>query len=181
MLQEEDAKWKVGDERGCNISNEYDDLDGDDAGGNGNDDSNGDGDGGDEDDDDREEEEELGGEYTKGKVDDEGGCNISNEDDDVVGMDDFKIMLSFKAISMRAVADCKVRSVDDGTCKNISVVDEDIPLGIDFPSGSFPLTAPTSSCTSILLIWYFPVFPPFAATVKILSNSSAFAKDSILM
>ena len=66
----------------------------------------------------------MGGEYTKGKVDDEG----SNEDDDVVGMDDFKIMLSFKAISMRAVADCKVRSVDDGTCKNISVVDKDIPI-----------------------------------------------------
>lgn len=29
---------------------------------------------------------------------------------------------------MRAVADCEVRSVDDGTCKNISVIDEDIPI-----------------------------------------------------
>ena len=29
---------------------------------------------------------------------------------------------------MRAVEDCKVRSVDDGAFKNISVVDEDIPI-----------------------------------------------------
>ena len=57
----------------------------------------------------------LEGEDTKGKVD---------EDDDVVDIRDFKIMLPFNDILIRAVADCKVRSADDGTCKTIFVVDE---------------------------------------------------------
>ena len=128
-MKEEEEKGKVDDKRGCNTFNDDDDVNDDD-------DEDDDGDGGDEVDEEANNNSNFDVDVVNGEC---GDVEVDNN----VEVDDFSIFLSFDASLIRAVTDGKVRSIDDGTCKNISAVDEDIPicqrLAVDVGAWKFSL------------------------------------------
>ena len=107
-MEKEEEKGKVDDKGSSNTFNGDDDVNDDD-------------DGGDEVDEEAKNNSNFDADVVNGEC---GDVEVDNN----VEVDDFNIFLSFDASLIRAVTDCKVRSIDDGTCKNISAVEEDIPI-----------------------------------------------------